>query len=103
MRPDDIVGRYGGDEFVIVIPQATGHRAAQVATRLTGPLTGVTSRDGTPVMFTVSIGIAESAGSGDLPSLLAHADLAMYEAKKAGGACFRSCDKPSGSGSGTDH
>jgi diguanylate cyclase (GGDEF)-like protein len=99
VRPDDIVGRYGGDEFVIVIPQATGQRAAQVATRLTGPLTGVNSRDGTPVMFTVSIGIAESVGSGDLPSLLARADLAMYEAKKAGGACFRSCDKTSGSGS----
>src|SRR3984957_15996702 len=50
VRPEDIVGRYGGDEFVIVIPQATGHRAAQIATRLTGPLTGVNSRDGTPVM-----------------------------------------------------
>ena len=93
VRPDDIVGRYGGDEFVIVIPQATVHRAAQVATRLTGPLTGVSSRYGTPVMFTISIGIAESTGSGDLPSLLARADLAMYEAKKAGGARFSICDK----------
>ena len=102
VRPDDIVGRYGGDEFVIVIPQATGHRATQVATRLTGPLTGVSSRDGTPVMFTVSVGIAESTGSGDLPSLLARADLAMYEAKKAGGACFRICGKLAGQAPGTD-
>ena len=101
VRPDDIVGRYGGDEFVIVIPQATGHRAAQVAARLTGPLTGVSSRDGTPVMFTTSIGIAESSGSGDLPSLLARADLAMYEAKKAGGACFRVLDKPADQAPGT--
>jgi diguanylate cyclase (GGDEF)-like protein len=89
VRPDDIVGRYGGDEFVIVIPQATGQRAAQVAARLSGPLTRLTSGDGTPTAFTISVGVAEYAGSGDLPSLLARADLAMYEAKKAGGACFR--------------
>jgi diguanylate cyclase (GGDEF)-like protein len=89
VRPDDIAGRYGGDEFVIVIPQATNLRAAQIAGRLTRPPTHLTSRDGTPITFTISVGVAESAGSGDLPSLLARADLAMYEAKKAGGACFR--------------
>ena len=89
VRPDDIVGRYGGDEFVIVIPQATSQRAAQIAARLTGPLTRLTSGDGTTTAFTISVGVAESGGSGDLPSLLAHADLAMYDAKKAGGACFR--------------
>jgi len=46
-------------------------------------------RDGQPVGFTVSIGIAESSGCADLPSLLARADLAMYEAKRAGGGCWR--------------
>ena len=89
MRPDDIVGRNGGDEFVIVIPQATSQRAAQIPARLTGLLTRLTSRDGTSTAFTVSVGVAESGGSGDLPSLLANADIAMYDAKKAGGACFR--------------
>ena len=89
VRPDDIVGRYGGDEFVIVIPQATSLRAAQIAARLTRPPTRLTSRDGTPVTFTISVGVAGTTGSGDLASLLARADLAMYEAKKAGGACFR--------------
>ena len=93
VRPGDIVGRYGGDEFVIVIPQATSQRAAQIAARLTGPLTRLTSGDGTPAAFTISAGVAESGGSGDLPSLLARADLAMYDAKKAGGACFRICGK----------
>ena len=93
VRPDDIVGRYGGDEFVIVIPQATSLRATQVAARLTRPPARLTSRDGTPVTFTISVGVAEFTGSSDLPSLLARADLAMYEAKKAGGACFRICDE----------
>jgi GGDEF domain-containing protein len=41
------------------------------------------------VVFTLSVGIAESAGCRDLPSLLARADLAMYEAKRAGGGCYR--------------
>ena len=84
VRPDDIVGRYGGDEFVIVIPQATGHRATQVATRLTGPLTGVSSREARR-SCSRERRHRRVSGSGDLPSLLARADLAMYEAKKAGG------------------
>jgi diguanylate cyclase (GGDEF)-like protein len=92
VRPDDIAGRYGGDEFIIMIPGTTSLRAAQLAARLTGPPARVTSSDGTPVSFTVSVGIAESVGSGDLPGLLARADLAMYEAKRAGGACWRIFD-----------
>jgi diguanylate cyclase (GGDEF)-like protein len=89
VRPDDIAGRYGGDEFIIMIPGTTGLRAAQVAAGLTEPPTRVAGSDGTPVSFTVSVGIAESGRCGDLPSLLARADLAMYEAKRAGGAAWR--------------
>jgi diguanylate cyclase (GGDEF)-like protein len=58
VRPDDIVGRYGGDEFVIVIPQGTSQRAARIAARLTGPLTRLTTGDGTPTAFTISAGVA---------------------------------------------
>ena len=49
----------------------------------------MTGADGSPVAFTLSVGIAESADCRDLPSLLARADLAMYEAKRAGGGCYR--------------
>jgi diguanylate cyclase (GGDEF)-like protein len=89
VRPDDIAGRYGGDEFIIIIPGTTSLRAAQIAAQLSGPPSRVTGSDGQPVGFTISIGIAGSAGSADLPSLLARADLAMYEAKRAGGGCWR--------------
>ena len=89
VRPDDIAGRYGGDEFVILVPGVTSVRAIQVASRLTGPPARVTGSDGKPVTFTVSAGIAERMSCPDLPTLLAHADLAMYEAKRAGGGCWR--------------
>src|ERR1700761_7249247 len=89
VRTNDIAGRYGGDEFIIIIPGTTCARAAQLAAGMTGPPARVPGADGSPVVFTLSVGIAESSGCRDLPSLLARADLAMYEAKRAGGGGFR--------------
>jgi predicted signal transduction protein with EAL and GGDEF domain len=84
-----------------MIPGTTTLRATQIAARLTGPPTRVTGSDGTPVSFTASIGIAESARCGDLPSLLTRADTAMYQAKRGGGACWRAFDgHHTGAGSG---
>jgi diguanylate cyclase (GGDEF)-like protein len=91
--PDDIAGRYGGDEFVIMIPGTAGAGAARIAARLTGPLSRVAGRAGAPVKFTVSVGVAEAAGCRDLQSLLARADHALYEAKRAGRACCRTFEE----------
>ncbi len=92
VRLNDIAGRYGGDEFIIMIPGTTSLRATQVAAQLTGLPARVAGTDAQPVAFTVSVGIAESACCADLPSLLARADLAMYEAKRVGGGCWRVFD-----------
>ena len=89
VRPEDIVGRYGGDEFIIMVPGITSPRAIQLADQLTRSITRVLGRDGKPLAYTTSIGIAESPPGGNLPTLLAHADLAMYEVKQAGGGGWR--------------
>ena len=89
VRPDDIVGRYGGDEFIIMVPGITSLRAIQLADQLTRRVTRFHGSDGKPLGYTASIGIAECPPDGDLTTLLMHADLAMYEAKQAGGGGWR--------------
>jgi diguanylate cyclase (GGDEF)-like protein len=92
VRPDDIVGRYGGDEFII-IAGITSMRGTQIAEQLAQRTARVLGRDGKPLTYSASIGIAECLPGcdpdWDLPTLLMHADLAMYEAKRAGGGNWR--------------
>jgi diguanylate cyclase (GGDEF)-like protein len=89
VRPEDIVGRYGGDEFIIMVPGITSLRAIQLAEQLTRRVTRFHGSDGKALGYSASIGIAECPPDGDLTTLLMHADLAMYEAKQAGGGGWR--------------
>ena len=91
IRGDDQVGRLGGEEFAILLPQTsaadTALTAERVRRRLAGLTVTITTAAG-PVlcdMITCSIGVAtfpESGGS--LDELQISADLAMYQAKHAG-------------------
>jgi diguanylate cyclase (GGDEF)-like protein len=92
VRSDDIVGRYGGDEFSIIIMGITSMRATQIADQLARPTPRVLGRDGKPLTYSTSVGIAECQPGWDLPTLLTHADQAMYEAKRAGGGSWRIYD-----------
>ena len=89
VRPEDIVGRYGGDEFIILVPGITTLRAIQLAEQLTHPVSRAVGRDGRPLDYSVSVGISECQPGAALAVLLMHADLAMYEAKQAGGGTWR--------------
>jgi diguanylate cyclase (GGDEF)-like protein len=89
VRPDDIVGRYGGDEFIVIIGGITSCRATQIANQLARPAVHIIGRDVEPLTYSTSVGIAECQPGWDLPALLTHADQAMYEAKRTGGGTWR--------------
>jgi len=91
LRPYDLIGRFGGEEFTILLPHTEPAEAVQVAERLrhnlaaVPVLSGLAGQGDHPLRVTVSIGVAAlQPGRRDLTDLLAAADAALYEAKNAG-------------------
>ena len=89
LRCTDLFGRYGGDEFVAILPETDLHTAAAIAERLRVAVgepapTPCALPHGLPVV-TVSIGVATvAAGCEGIDELIAQADHALYTAKHAG-------------------
>lgn len=86
LRNEDVMGRIGGEEFAIFLPNADDEGALAVAQRLRGSLasTPLLTASARAVSMTVSIGVALSQ-KGDTPELaLQRADAAMYLAKQRG-------------------
>jgi diguanylate cyclase (GGDEF)-like protein/PAS domain S-box-containing protein len=90
MRPEDVVARQGGDEFVVLCRGADADVALAVASRVLAVLNQpVTTINGSDVVVGASIGIA-LGGPGDLAEMvLRDADTAMYAAKGTGGGRAR--------------
>lgn len=85
LRSMDVVGRFGGEEFLILLPETTLDAAIQTMTRLQRELTKhFFMHENEKVLITFSAGVALRAPSEDQESLVKRADKAMYEAKKAG-------------------
>jgi diguanylate cyclase (GGDEF)-like protein len=84
IRAEDVVGRLGGEEFLLVLPYTNLADAARVAERIRSAVeTTPVAVGGSEVQFTVSIGCATGVSDGVL-QLLDRADAALYEAKSAG-------------------
>ncbi|WP_256774837.1 MULTISPECIES: diguanylate cyclase [unclassified Stenotrophomonas] len=80
-----LLGRYGGEEFVLLLPGADHARATQHADHIRAQLQACPACLGdVPVMVTTSIGLAVGTGAHDLAALLAAADRALYQAKADG-------------------
>ncbi|WP_246149547.1 GGDEF domain-containing protein, partial [Nonomuraea turkmeniaca] len=86
LRDYDVVGRFGGEEFVVLLPGADVHEARQVAERLRTRIGHMAiPGDDTLIKVTISVGVALMSIHGDeLIDLLAAADLALYRAKELG-------------------
>ncbi len=86
LRNVDIVGRVGGEEFAILLPETELEGAIDVAERLRAAVARaeVAREEGVPLRVTVSIGVAMLAGSVNLDTLMSQADAALYDAKHAG-------------------
>lgn len=84
IRREDTIGRYGGDEFLVLLPSTTATEAVELAERLRATVTG-TSINLPHDPLDVSVGVAqwEPGSTGD--TLLAAADHALLAAKAAGG------------------
>lgn len=86
-RKIDLVGRLGGEEFVLLLPRANKEPAFEILQRLRLKVmeTRITSSGGAQFGFTVSIGLASlRPHTRDLRELLRNADAALYKAKREG-------------------
>lgn len=81
LRGSEVLGRYGGEEFIIVFPDTTADQALRIAERVRTALAADEASSETAV--TASIGVAAYDGQ-SASDLIATADKALYEAKRAG-------------------
>lgn len=86
VRLGDVLGRWGGEEFVVLLPRTDVRAAAVVAERLREAAmnTSLSGRDGSRLRLTISVGVAASGSDDSGHSLMARADAALYRAKQAG-------------------
>lgn len=81
LRRADVIGRLGGEEFVVVLPETSLEVARVVAERIRRTVAELRAPEG----FTVSIGVTTNRpGNDTVDALMARADHAMYKAKQAG-------------------
>jgi diguanylate cyclase (GGDEF)-like protein/PAS domain S-box-containing protein len=86
IREIDVFARFGGDEFVLLLPETNQEQAYKVVERIRLALaTQPIVLDGKPVAFTISAGIASLCGDQEsIDTILSQADQALYRAKETG-------------------
>lgn len=90
LRSTDVLCRYGGDEFLVILPDTPALGAQQVAECLRRELAELQLREDVSASVTASVGVAAAMpGELDVSAVVARADEALYEAKRAGRNRFR--------------
>lgn len=88
LRKRDYLGRYGGDEFLLIFPQTPCNIAVAVTERLCNAVSNLATANGS-IPLTLSIGLTEAVPGDDAVALIARADKALYRAKSDGRNCRR--------------
>ncbi len=87
LRPQDVIARFGGDEFAVAVATGGETAARRIADRLAGALRAPVDLGGRQRFVTASFGVRSAAvDGGDAEALLRDADAAMYRAKELGKA-----------------
>lgn len=85
IRPYDSVGRYGGEEFLIVAPGCALGETWELAERVRAHIAGCSiMAGGSAVHVSLSLGVSTAQSASDLEKVLQASDAAMYQAKRAG-------------------
>jgi diguanylate cyclase (GGDEF)-like protein len=85
VRKYDYLGRFGGDEFLLILPSIDGRDSLAIVQRLCQSIK--TLNLASDVSLSVSIGVAQYSPIDSVSTLLARADLALYKAKESGRGC----------------
>ncbi len=88
LRPHDLLGRFGGDEFLLILPHTSSSEAFTVSSRIEQSMREL-SIPGDVMPLTISIGLTQATHGEIAGPLLARADKALYNAKNAGRNCCR--------------
>lgn len=85
LRPDDILGRYGGEEFTVILPETNASGGVHIAEELRQLIGGHHfAFEQEKIQVTVSLGVAQLQESNDVTDLLKAADERLYAAKRDG-------------------
>lgn len=83
-RPTDLLARFGGEEFAMILPNTDLEQATQIAERVRIAIESTRVEFYPDIQLTLSLGVASLLPNDDMNSLLARADRALYQAKKNG-------------------
>jgi len=89
-RSSDIIARYGGDEFALLLPETDQATAMEIASRICAVIQKTPfMTDAGEISLSASAGVSTTTDTvNDLATLVAHADAVLYQAKRRGGACI---------------